>query len=377
MSPAGNLKEQLERYRQKVKKCFDDGLCRDDEAATKAALILPLFTILGYDVTDPRQCKPEYKADWGESKSKQPVDWAFFVNEKLAFLVEAKAAGKEIDHYDEQLGDYYGKEAAVVKLGILTTGVRWRFFTDLANENVMDKKPFLEWDVLNGAIPDDLLTVLQPQNFKPELIKEVAKGKHRQSLLVEELTRLLAPSDEFLAFAIKNKERPLEVRNLTAKVVAEWKPIFAGAIQEWAEQQRLDRVLGRPPIPAPEQQPRTEAEPQVLTCQGRGVTATGRDTPQGFVVRSGSFARLDEVPSLQKHFPNVCEVRGDLRKRGVLVPEGDKLIFAQDYTLHSPSLAASVVLGRSSNGRADWKAPDGRTLKQIQEAQAGGTPCAP
>jgi len=29
-----------------------------------------------------------------------------------------------------------------------------------------------------------------------------------------------------------------------------------------------------------------------------------------------------------------------------------------------------VVLGRSANGRIEWKAVDGRTLKEIQEAEA-------
>ena len=33
----------------------------------------------------------------------------------------------------------------------------------------------------------------------------------------------------------------------------------------------------------------------------------------------------------------------------------------------------SVVLGRSANGRIEWKAKDGRTLKAIQEAEVGGS----
>jgi hypothetical protein len=33
--------------------------------------------------------------------------------------------------------------------------------------------------------------------------------------------------------------------------------------------------------------------------------------------------------------------------------------------------AAAVMLGRSSNGRAEWKDSAGRSLRQIQEAAAG------
>lgn len=110
----------------------------------------------------------------------------------------------------------------------------------------------------------------------------------------------------------------------------------------------------------------------LLTCKGKGVTATGYDTPQGFVVLAGSLAASTETPSL-KHFAYITELRSDLRTSNVLVPDGDNLRFTQDYTFTSPSLASCVVLGRSSNGRLDWRDPSGKTLKQLQEAQSQAT----
>jgi len=56
-------------------------------------------------------------------------------------------------------------------------------------------------------------------------------------------------------------------------------------------------------------------------------------------------------------------------ENGVLVVDGDKRRFTQDYTFNSPSMAATIVKGRSSNGRDDWKDASGKTLKQLQEAQ--------
>jgi hypothetical protein len=234
------MKEALEQYVRRVKDYYQS--CRDNEAATKAALVAPLFVILGYDLADPRECKPEYKADFGPGRSVKPVDWAFCVNDSLAFLVEAKSAGKGIGAYDEQLGDYYAKGQPEVMLGILTTGVQWRFFTDLACEHVMDKEPFLKWDILkDDPVPFELLAVLQRAEFKPELIKTFAKRQYRQSLLVTELARLLEPSSEFVRLAIQN----FEDRNLTATVIEEWKPILVSAIREWAKQQMLTMALGR------------------------------------------------------------------------------------------------------------------------------------
>ena len=60
-----------------------------------------------------------------------------------------------------------------------------------------------------------------------------------------------------------------------------------------------------------------------------------------------------------------------LLEKGVLTEFGDVYRLAQDYTFNSPSTAAGVLLGRSSNGRVEWKDAKGRSLKQLQEQDAG------
>ena len=108
-----------------------------------------------------------------------------------------------------------------------------------------------------------------------------------------------------------------------------------------------------------------------LICQGRGIKATGYDSPQGFVVQASSFSVSVAAASAEEYFSNVRELRANLIQSGVLVTDSDKLRFTQDFTFNSPSLASCVVLGRSSNGRTEWKTPEGKTLKQIQQAQTG------
>ncbi len=137
----------------------------------------------------------------------------------------------------------------------------------------------------------------------------------------------------------------------------------------------LQHILGILPvigIHAFEQSPGVAAkgEKSILTCRGRGVTASGYEASQGFVVRAGSYASSDENQSLKEYFPNVCQLRAKLTSSGVLVPEDNKLRFTIDYTFSSPSMAAGVVLARSANGRIDWKDSSGKTLKELQEAQA-------
>ena len=104
----------------------------------------------------------------------------------------------------------------------------------------------------------------------------------------------------------------------------------------------------------------------VLTCKGKGVTASDYEAIQGFVVKAGSQVVGESVPSMQQHVRGMFDLREELMGNGVLVREGDHYRFAQDYVFSSPSTAAAVVLGRSANGRIEWKDAGGRTLKELQ-----------
>jgi hypothetical protein len=105
-----------------------------------------------------------------------------------------------------------------------------------------------------------------------------------------------------------------------------------------------------------------------LILKGKGIEASGQDTAEGFVVRAGSLAAKEDLPSSQDY---VKELRRALLTQGVFVDKGTHYQLSQDYTFNSPSTAAGVLLGRSANGRTEWKDAQGRTLKEIQEADSG------
>ena len=137
----------------------------------------------------------------------------------------------------------------------------------------------------------------------------------------------------------------------------------------------LGHMLGMLPVlgvHAFEQAPKAPAAKAgpVLTCKGKGVQATGYEASQGFVVRAGSQAVADTVPSMALHVRGMFDLRQELIGNGVLGLQGGLYQFTQDYSFSSPSTAAAAVLGRSANGRIEWKAADGRTLKELQEAEA-------
>lgn len=252
------LREQIDTYIKRVKDLAEH--VRGNEQATKQSLIGPFFTMLGYDLTDPRECIPEYRADFGKERSTKPIDWAFLNGTTFAFFVEAKEVGRKLAGFDEQLADYFAKETGV-KLGILTNGAQWRFFTDVVHANVMDKEPFATWDVFaDEAPPFDVITLLQKSQFNPELIRAFAQRKRAQNLLVGELSRLLEPAPEFTKLAVAN----LETRNLTQVVTESWKPVVAAALNEWARQRMLASVLAAP-SPSSQESKADKVEPKVET----------------------------------------------------------------------------------------------------------------
>ena len=105
--------------------------------------------------------------------------------------------------------------------------------------------------------------------------------------------------------------------------------------------------------------------------KGKGVLASGYEASQGFVVKAGSQAVAESVPSMQQHVRGMFDLRQELIANGVLALAEGLYRFTQDYSFSSPSTAAAVVLGRSANGRIEWKDAQGRTLKALQEAEAG------
>ena len=105
---------------------------------------------------------------------------------------------------------------------------------------------------------------------------------------------------------------------------------------------------------------------RMLYLSGKGAKATGRETPEGIVVVAGSLARLDEVESIHAFGTSL---RQTLIESGVLRADAGHYVFTQDYSFASPSTAAMVLLGRTANGRIEWKTESGKTLKSVQDEE--------
>ena len=91
---------------------------------------------------------------------------------------------------------------------------------------------------------------------------------------------------------------------------------------------------------------------------GRGSSAMGHPIDKDcFLVLKGSRIAPDVTSGLPQ---NYVEQRKTLLGIGII----QNNVFAEDNVFTSASAAASIILGRSSNGRREWAKLDGRTLAQ-------------
>ena len=108
-----------------------------------------------------------------------------------------------------------------------------------------------------------------------------------------------------------------------------------------------------------------ETKSRKLILSAKGIEARGYESVAGFVVLSDSEAVKKEVPSIPE---SLSGLRSVLISQGVLIDDGAVYRLVQNYEFDSPSAASGILLGNSSNGRAEWKDSSGQSLKEIQEA---------
>ena len=173
------------------------------EEATKTSFILPFIQMLGYDIFNPAEVIPEFTADVGTKKGEK-VDFALMQAGTPAMLIECKKLGTDLaSDAISQLLRYFGVTES--RIGILTDGINYRFFSDLDQSNVMDPRPFFEFNMLEfNELGVKELKRFTKDEFDQSLITDAA----RELRYTAEIKRLLAqelanPSDDFVKFVMK------------------------------------------------------------------------------------------------------------------------------------------------------------------------------
>ena len=169
------------------------------EEATKNALIMPFLQVLGYDVFNPMELVPEFVADVGTKKGEK-VDYAIMRDEKPVILIECKHWAQKLEIHDNQLLRYFTVTKA--RFGLLTNGIRYKFYTDLVETNVMDTTPFLEFDIteVKEAQIEELKKFHKSYFDVANILSSASELKYVGEIKNILNTELKTPSEDFVRY---------------------------------------------------------------------------------------------------------------------------------------------------------------------------------
>ncbi|MCB9674835.1 MAG: type I restriction enzyme HsdR N-terminal domain-containing protein [Alphaproteobacteria bacterium] len=173
------------------------------EEATKMALVVPFIEALGYNTWDPTEVVPEFIADVPMKKGEK-VDYAILRDDRPIMLIECKQVGVNLDKLPmAQLHRYFHVTEA--RVGVVTDGLVYRFFSDLEAQNKMDIRPFLEFDIrtVDEAMANELKRFAKSSFDLDTLLLAAEEMKYTRAIkkLIDEQFR--DPSDEVVRYYTK------------------------------------------------------------------------------------------------------------------------------------------------------------------------------
>jgi len=301
------------------------------EEATKTSIIMPFFSLLGYDVFNPQEFVPEYTADVGIKKGEK-VDYAIMQDGNPIILIEAKWIGEPLEKHDSQLFRYFGTTKA--KLAILTNGANFRFFTDLEDKNKMDEKPFFEFNILD--IKENQVSELKKFHKSifnlSDVLSTAEELKYVNEFKLNMAAELQNPSDDFVRLFLTS----VYSGQKTQSVIERFRPILKKSLNNYISELMSDKLksaLESEHVTEPEiEQQNEEAIPEKTEPK---IITTPEELEAYFIVKN---ALKDHVPASEitikdtESYLNIL-YKGNVRKwicRIILTPTTRLLIIPDE-----------------------------------------------
>lgn len=275
--------DKLKQFSKRVESLKDN---IQTEEATKTSLIMPFFSLLGYDVFNPDEFIPEFTADVGIKKGEK-VDYAILQDDKPVILIEAKWIGEKLEKHDSQLFRYFATCKA--KFAILTNGQYYRFYTDLEEPNKMDETPFLDIDLL--ALKETQVVELKKfckENFnEAEIFDAASELKYTYEFRKKFSNELQNPSDDLVRFFLNSIYDGMK----TANVIDHFRPVLKKALNGYISELMNDRIQSAlssdsQETAAAKPAPETEVQPEVETPAASKIVTTEEEKEAYFIVKN-------------------------------------------------------------------------------------------
>lgn len=248
------------------------------EEATKNALIMPMITALGYDVFNPLEVVPELNCDLVKKKGEK-IDYAIMRDNSTIMLIECKHWNTNLNLHDTQLKKYF--VASNARIGILTNGIEYRFYTDLEKPNIMDEKPFLVIDMTNiSEVEIERIKQFHKSYYDESSVLGIAQElKYTTELRAILSSEFATPSPEFVKFFTKQ----IYEGQANQKIIEQFTPLVKRAIADLINETISDRLGLAIKSQAPQ---KDEAHNEVENSSASIVNAQSQTLPEGVVYMS-------------------------------------------------------------------------------------------
>ncbi len=229
-----DFKDSIKQISERIEKLKDNLLT---EEATKNALIMPFIGALGYDVFNPLEVLPEMCCDIGIKKGEK-IDYAIIKDGEPVILIECKHWKQDLNLHDNQLIRYFNVSKA--KFGVITNGISYRFYTDLAEPNKMDEKPFLEINMLD--LKDSQIEELKKFHKSyfdlDTILSSASELKYTSEFKAAIMREFTNPSVEFVKFLGKQVYDGV----FTSKILEQFTPLVKKSISSYVNDLISDRL---------------------------------------------------------------------------------------------------------------------------------------
>ncbi|OGU58171.1 MAG: hypothetical protein A2X64_06910 [Ignavibacteria bacterium GWF2_33_9] len=259
-----DLIDSLKNLSQKITKLKESVTT---EEATKNAFIMPFIAALGYDVFNPNEVVPEYTADVGIKKGER-IDYAILKDDCPIILIECKKVAVELlSEHSSQLYRYFATDSKI-RIGVLTNGIDYQFYSDLDELHVMDKKPFFEFNLLN--FPDSVANELKKfskSSFDIDKILNTASDLKYMKDTKKVLQELWNdPKEEFVKFIAGQVYSGVRTKNF----LSQFSEILKKALKEFIHDEinkRLNAVINIPADDTINEPIIVEEKPEIVTTE--------------------------------------------------------------------------------------------------------------
>ena len=286
--------DQIKGISQQIQKLKEQILT---EEATKNAFVMPFINALGYNVFNPMEVCPEFTADVPGLKGEK-VDYAIIMDSNPIILIECKWCGGSLEKpkHSSQLHRYF--HATEAKFAVLTNGILYRFYTDIDKSNVMDEKPFFEFNILDF----NESSINELKRFSKSIFNHNELGDVARNLLyTKEIKRLMAeqliePSPDFVKFFASQ----VYSGRMAASVVEKFTELTKRSLKEFINERITERLTAALPENTNPSATTDEAkEPQVELEHPSGEIVTTEEELEGFYIIKAILREVVDIGRIQ------------------------------------------------------------------------------